>query len=180
MCVEICVDLSVWRYVIGNDYDGDDSIDVDVDGNDSVDVDGNDSMVIDGNVNVDGDVKGNDNVDIENDNEDIVMNEDTRYTKNNNIVNENNTNSTLNNTLDNSNHFLDNKTLKETLTHFKQTDKTFYNSLTWITKNSITNILDLTFSYTTTIFDTPKTIDLIPNGRKIKVTDKTKIFIYKN
>jgi hypothetical protein len=50
-----------------------------------------------------------------------------------------------------------------------------YRSLEWMLKNSIDHILFDTFSVETNEFGVHKTIDLIPNGRNIPVTDKNKL-----
>ncbi len=53
-------------------------------------------------------------------------------------------------------------------------DLEFYKSLLWILEHNITNALFETFSINTEEFGDKKTIDLIPNGRNIAVTEENK------
>lgn len=53
-------------------------------------------------------------------------------------------------------------------------DPEYYKSLVWMLENDITDIIDLTFSVETDDFGNMKTIDLLPNGREIPVTEENK------
>ncbi|KAI8361810.1 hypothetical protein EDC96DRAFT_512588 [Choanephora cucurbitarum] len=53
-------------------------------------------------------------------------------------------------------------------------DADFYRSLTWILNNDITDILELTFSTDDDRFGEMVTVDLIPNGQQIEVTEENK------
>ncbi|KAI8376778.1 E3 ubiquitin-protein ligase RSP5 [Blakeslea trispora] len=53
-------------------------------------------------------------------------------------------------------------------------DADFYRSLTWILNNDITDILELTFSTDDDRFGEVVTVDLIPNGQNIDVTEENK------
>lgn len=54
------------------------------------------------------------------------------------------------------------------------TDKELYTSLSWIMENNGVDKLELTFSVTEVVRDEVKTIDLVPDGRNIVVTDENK------
>jgi E3 ubiquitin-protein ligase NEDD4 len=53
-------------------------------------------------------------------------------------------------------------------------DAEFFRSLTWILENDITDVLDLTFSTDDDRFGEVVTVDLIPNGQNIEVTEENK------
>ncbi|KAI9475785.1 MAG: hypothetical protein EXX96DRAFT_526517 [Benjaminiella poitrasii] len=53
-------------------------------------------------------------------------------------------------------------------------DADFYRSLTWILNNDITDVLDLTFTTDDDRFGEVVTVDLIPNGQNIEVTEENK------
>ena len=53
-------------------------------------------------------------------------------------------------------------------------DPSFYKSLEWILENDITDIIDVTFSVESEDFGKTVTIDLIPNGRNVQVSDGNK------
>ncbi|KAI8967641.1 hypothetical protein BDF20DRAFT_900412 [Mycotypha africana] len=53
-------------------------------------------------------------------------------------------------------------------------DADFYRSLMWILDNDITDVLDLTFSTDDDRFGEVVTVDLIPNGQTIEVTEENK------
>ncbi|KAI7905858.1 uncharacterized protein BX663DRAFT_549000 [Cokeromyces recurvatus] len=53
-------------------------------------------------------------------------------------------------------------------------DADFYRSLTWILNNDITDVLDLTFSTDDDRFGEVVSVDLIPNGQNIEVTEENK------
>ncbi|RCH91285.1 E3 ubiquitin-protein ligase pub1, partial [Rhizopus stolonifer] len=53
-------------------------------------------------------------------------------------------------------------------------DADFYRSLTWILNNDITDVLELTFSTDDDRFGEVVTVDLIPNGQNIEVTEENK------
>ncbi|CEG67326.1 Putative E3 ubiquitin-protein ligase [Rhizopus microsporus] len=53
-------------------------------------------------------------------------------------------------------------------------DAEFFRSLTWILENDITDVLDLAFSTDDDRFGEVVTVDLIPNGQNIEVTEENK------
>lgn len=53
-------------------------------------------------------------------------------------------------------------------------DPEYYNSLEWMLHNDITDVLDLTFTIDSDEFGATKTIELVPNGANIPVTDENK------
>lgn len=53
-------------------------------------------------------------------------------------------------------------------------DLEYYKSLNWMLENDITYVIDETFSVDTDDYGEHKTIDLIPNGRNIPVTEENK------
>lgn len=53
-------------------------------------------------------------------------------------------------------------------------DPEYYKSLVWMLDNDIDGIIDLTFSAERDEFGVTETIDLIPNGRNIAVTNENK------
>lgn len=63
---------------------------------------------------------------------------------------------------------------KCTLADMESIDAEFFRSLTWILENSITDVLDLTFSTEDDRFGETVTLDLKPGGRDIEVTDENK------
>ncbi|EEB08801.1 HECT-type ubiquitin-protein ligase E3 Pub1 [Schizosaccharomyces japonicus yFS275] len=63
---------------------------------------------------------------------------------------------------------------KVALSDMESMDAEYYRSLMWILNNDITDILDLTFSVEDNCFGEVVTVDLIPNGRNIEVTEENK------
>ena len=53
-------------------------------------------------------------------------------------------------------------------------DPEYYKSLVWMLDNDIDGVLDLTFSTERDEFGVVETIDLVPNGRNIAVTNENK------
>jgi hypothetical protein len=60
------------------------------------------------------------------------------------------------------------------LEDLEASDPALYKSLLWVRDNSIENVLDLTFSVENERFGVVETVDLVPNGREIPVTDESK------
>ncbi|ORZ06051.1 E3 ubiquitin-protein ligase RSP5 [Absidia repens] len=63
---------------------------------------------------------------------------------------------------------------KVTVADMESVDNEFYRSLMWIMNNDITDVLELTFSAEDHRFGEFVTIDLIPDGRNIEVTEENK------
>ncbi|EEQ35675.1 E3 ubiquitin-protein ligase pub1 [Microsporum canis CBS 113480] len=63
---------------------------------------------------------------------------------------------------------------KVTLQDMEGVDEDFHRNLTWTLKNDIEGIIELTFSIDDEQFGERRTIDLIPNGRNIPVTNENK------
>ena len=61
-----------------------------------------------------------------------------------------------------------------TLHDMQSYDLEIYNSLEWVSTNSIENILFETFSVVENVFGVERVVDLLPNGRNIDVTDSNK------
>lgn len=53
-------------------------------------------------------------------------------------------------------------------------DLDYYKSLVWMLENDITDIITETFSVETDDFGDKKTIDLVPDGRNVPVTEENK------
>eukprot|EP00127_Corallochytrium_limacisporum_P003020 Clim_evm67s144 gene=Clim_evmTU67s144 len=60
------------------------------------------------------------------------------------------------------------------LADLQNVDPSFHSSLLWILDNSIEGVLELTFSVDADQFGEVDTVDLVPNGRSIPVTDQNK------
>ncbi|CAI2172982.1 11836_t:CDS:10 [Funneliformis geosporum] len=60
------------------------------------------------------------------------------------------------------------------LPDMESVDADFFRSLTWALENDITDVLDLTFSTEDERFGEVVTVDLIPNGRELPVTEDNK------
>ncbi|KAL1955975.1 hypothetical protein VTO42DRAFT_7875 [Malbranchea cinnamomea] len=63
---------------------------------------------------------------------------------------------------------------KVTLQDMEGVDEDFHRNLTWTLNNDIEGVFELTFSVDDEQFGETKTIDLIPNGRNIPVTNENK------
>lgn len=61
-----------------------------------------------------------------------------------------------------------------TLDDLKKVDRDYFNSLNWIAENNIDGVLDLTFTLEETQFDKIETVELIPDGGNIPVTNDNK------
>ena len=53
-------------------------------------------------------------------------------------------------------------------------DNEYYKSLVWMLENDIDGVLDLNFSTERDEFGVVETVDLIPNGRNVAVTNENK------
>ena len=64
--------------------------------------------------------------------------------------------------------------LQPSVSDMESIDPDFYKSLRWMLDNSIDGVIDQTFSIEEEKFGETETIDLIPDGQNIAVTDENK------